>query len=274
MLESVLGTRLVERSTRGLRLTDEGRRCLRQAQALVDRWEALAEDLGDGVQQLAGVLRLRVPHAFGQSQLIEPMAALMKQHPGLCVEWVLQDQLPDFGREAVDCALVVGHVEQPDLIALPLADVPRVVVAAPELAARLPEGLEGRPHDDIAEALHALPWLALSTFYRDEVELHALDGGGLLAVPIRCRMATDSLFALVEAARQGLGLAVASHWAVIDDLAQGRLVQVLPRWCATPLPVSLVYPSRHHQPARLRAFVTLMRDAVTRMPGMREITQR
>jgi DNA-binding transcriptional LysR family regulator len=241
---------------------------------LVDRWDALAEDLGEGAQQLGGVLRLRVPHAFGQSQLIEPIASLMKQHPRLCVEWVLQDQLPDFSREAVDCSLVVGHVEQPDLIAVPLAEVPRVVVAAPDMAAQVPAALGGRPHGEIADVLSSLPWLALSTFYREEIQLHAIDSGQVLAVPIRCRMGTDSLFALIEAARHGLGLAAVSHWAVIDDLAQGRLVRLLPQWCATPLPVALVYPSRQHQPARLRAFVSLMREAVPRIPGMREITRR
>ncbi|RQP22663.1 LysR family transcriptional regulator [Piscinibacter terrae] len=273
MLESLLGARLVERSTRGLRLTEEGHRALVQAQSLVDRWDALADDLSEDTRQLSGVLRLHVPHAFGQNQLVEPMAALMKQHPGLSIEWTLQDQLPDFSREAVDCSLTVGHVEQPDLIAVQVAEVPRVLVAAPALAAQLPDDIGTRPPEEIVDTLRAQPWLALSTYYRDEIQLRAIGYGQSLNVPIRCRMGTNSLFALISAARHGLGLAAVSHWAVIDDLAQGRLVRLLPQWCATPLPVSLVYPSRQHQPARLRAFVALMRETVPRIFGMREVSR-
>ncbi|MGJ4749082.1 LysR substrate-binding domain-containing protein, partial [Leptospira sp. SA-E8] len=79
---------------------------------------------------------------------------------------------------------------------------------------------------------------------------------------------TNSLFALGHAARQGLGLAVVSRWTVLDDLAEGRLRQILPLWQAVPLPLSIVYPSRQLQPARLRAFVSLMREALPRLEGI------
>lgn len=269
MLESLLGARLVERSTRGLRLTEEGRRCLAQARPLIDGWNSLSEDMSEHNQPLSGRLRVRVPHAFGQYQLMEVLAAFMKQHPQLSVEWALQDELPDFSREPVDCSVVVGHVERPELIMVPLAEVPRVLVAAPEVAAQLPAGLEDLPRQALADALQEQPWLALTTFYRDEICLRPQGGGEVLPVPLNFRFGTDSLFALIEAARQGLGLAAVSHWAVMDDLHSGRLVRVLPRWCAMPLPFSLVFPSRRHQPARLRAFAALMREVVPAIPGMR-----
>jgi len=271
MLESLLGARLVERSTRGLRLTEEGRRCVAQARVLIDGWNSLSEDMGEDNQPLTGRLRVRVPHAFGQFQLMEVLAGFMKKHPGLSVEWMLQDELPDFSREAVDCSVVVGHVERPELIMVPLAEVPRVLVAAPELAERLPQGLQERAPADIIDALQALPWLALTTFYREEVQLRPQQGGEVLTIPLDFRFGTDSLFALVEAARQGLGLAAVSHWAVLKDLAEGRLVRVLPQWCAMPLPFSLVFPSRRHQPARLRAFAALMREVVPAIAGMRAV---
>ncbi|SEK56300.1 transcriptional regulator, LysR family [Roseateles sp. YR242] len=271
MLESLLGARLVERSTRGLRLTEEGRRCLAQARSLIDGWNTLSEDLGEDNQPLSGRLRVRVPHAFGQHQLMEVLAGFMKQHPGLTVEWMLQDELPDFSREAVDCAVVVGHVERPELIMVPLAEVPRVLVAAPELAGRLPADLDQRSPAEIADSLQTQSWLALTTFYREEIRLRPQGGGEVLSVPLNFRFGTDSLFALIEATRQGLGLAAVSHWAVMDDLASGRLVRLLPQWCAMPLPFSLVFPSRQHQPARLRAFAALMREVVPGIRGMRAV---
>ncbi|WAC75012.1 LysR family transcriptional regulator [Roseateles sp. SL47] len=271
MLEALLGARLVERSTRGLRLTEEGRRCLAQARSLIDGWNSLSEDMGENNQPLSGRLRVRVPHAFGQYQLMEVLARFMKDHPQLSVEWMLQDELPDFSREAVDCSVVVGQVERPELIMVPLAEVPRVLVAAPEVAARLPADLQHLAPQDLADALSQQPWLALSTFYRDEIRIRPQGGGEVLTVPLNFRFGTDSLFALVEAARLGLGVAAVSHWAVMDDLAAGRLVRVLPHWCAMPLPFSLVFPSRRHQPARLRAFTALMREVVPAIPGMRAV---
>ncbi|HEY1399264.1 LysR family transcriptional regulator [Roseateles sp.] len=273
MLESLLGARLVERSTRGLRLTEEGERCAAQAQDLIDGWQSLAEEL-EGGEELSGTLRLRVPHAFGQSQLIEPLAAFLTKHPRVSVEWMLQDQLPDFSRENVDCSLLVGEISQPNLIATQLAEIPRVLVATPQLAKKLPKGLGKKPPEEIAELLGAQPWLALLAFYRDGVDLRAADGEERMHVAFRPRLGTDSLFALIESARRGLGFALVSQWAVFDDMAEGRLVRVLPEWCATPLPISLVYPSRRLQPARLRAFQQVMREVIPTMRGMREVRRR
>ena len=273
LLESLLGARLVERSTRGLRLTEEGERCAAQAQELIDGWQALAEDI-DGGEELSGTLRLRVPHAFGQSQLIEPLAAFLTKHPRVSVEWMLQDPLPDFSRENVDCSLLVGEIAQPNLIATQLAEVPRVLVAAPAIARKLPKGLDKAAPEEIAAVLAAQPWLALLAFYRDGIELVGAKGDGRVEIPFKPRLGTDSLFALVESARRGLGVALVSQWAVMDDLAEGRLVRLLPSWCATPLPISLVYPSRRLQPARLRAFLQVMREVIPTMRGMREIRRR
>ena len=273
MLESLLGARLVERSTRGLRLTEEGERCAAQAQDLIDGWQSLAEEL-DGGDELAGTLRLRVPHAFGQSQLIDPLAAFLTRHPRVSVEWMLQDQLPDFSRENVDCSLLVGEISQPNLIATQLAEVPRVLVAALAAAKKLPKGLDRKPPEEIAALLGAQPWLALLAFYRDGIDLTASKGEGRMHVSFRPRLGTDSLFALIESARRGLGLALVSQWAVMDDLAQGRLVRLLPDWCASPLPISLVYPSRRLQPARLRAFLQVMREVIPTMRGIREVRRK
>lgn len=272
-LESLVGARLVERSTRGLRLTEEGERCAAQAQELIDGWQSLSEELSGG-DELSGTLRLRVPHAFGQSQLIDPLAAFLTRHPRVAVEWMLQDQVPDFSREAVDCSLLVGHIARPDLIAVQLAEVPRIVVAAPALAKQLPKRLDRSAPEEIAAVLGAMPWLALLAFYREGIELRGQADDARLEIAFRPRLGTDSLFALIESARRGLGLALVSQWAVMDDLAQGRLVRLLPSWCATPLPISVVYPSRRLQPARLRAFIQVMREVIPTMPGMREPTRR
>jgi len=96
-------------------------------------------------------------------------------------------------------------------------------------------------------------------FYDLEVALTSLEGGGDARFPIAPRMSTDSLYALRTATLMGVGAAIVSAWLVADDLAQGRLVHLAPRWRAAPLPVWLVYPQARFYPARLRRFLDVIR---------------
>jgi DNA-binding transcriptional LysR family regulator len=261
-LERSLGVKLLQRSTHAMKLTEDGERCLAHARELVGSWQAMAAELRGAHDVPRGVLRVLVPHAFGQDQLVAPLADYLRSYPEVSVEWLLHDRRPDFIAEGIDCAIQVGAVEDPAVVAIRLAEVPRIVVAAPELAGD--EVLSG----DVA-ALHALPWLALKTFYRDEVTLSPVGGGDTHAFAIRPRLATDSLYALRKAALAGLGAGVLSAWMVRDDLDQGRLVHLVPSWEAAPLPVYLLYPHARHYPAKLRLFVELMRVRMPAIAGVR-----
>lgn len=260
-LERTLGQRLLLRSTHRLRLTTEGERCLAHARALLGAWEELADDMRGADAEPRGTLRVVVPHAFGQDQLVGPLSAFLARHPQVSVEWLLYDQAPDFVGRNIDCAIHVGAVDDPNVIARHVADVPRVVAAAPAIAARLA--------DDPRAELAALPWLALQTYYRDEVVLYDAHGRRQ-AFAIQPRLMTDSLHALRNAAIAGLGAALLSTWLVAPDIAAGRLVHLLPAWAAPPLPVYLVYPRARFYPARLRGFLQTMREALPAVAGMRE----
>ncbi len=255
-LERRLGVRLLQRSTHAQSLTEDGVRCYEQAKALIEGWQVLESEARGAGAEPRGRLRVMVPHAFGQQQLVGPLAAYLARHPGVAVDWLLQDRLPDFVAEGIDCAIRVGETEDPGLVALRLGAVPRIVVAAPSL-------LAGAPPSDPA-GLARLPWLALSTFYRDAVALTHGTTGETVHVPIQPRLATDSLYALRSAALLGVGAAVASAWVVAEDLAAGRLLHLAPDWQAAPLPIYLVYPPARFHPARLRRFVEAMRAAVPR----------
>ena len=223
-LERSLGLKLMKRSTHGMGLTQDGERCYAHAKDLLDTWRALEADLRGAQAAPQGVLRVLVPHAFGQDQLIAPLASYLRQYPEVSVDWLLHDRRPDFVAEGIDCAIQVGAVDDPTVVAQRLAEVPRIVVAAPQLL-----GNALVPQD--AQALAALPWLALRTFYRDEVALTG-PGGAVSRFAITPRMATDSLYALRNAAVSGLGVAIVSAWLAEPDIAQGRLVQLAPAWRA------------------------------------------
>ncbi|MBU4609371.1 LysR family transcriptional regulator [Achromobacter sp. GG226] len=261
MLERTLGQRLLQRSTHRLRLTTEGERCLAHARALLGGWDELADDMHGAQAEPRGTLRVVVPHAFGQDQLVGPLSTFLTRHAHVSVEWLLYDQTPDFTGRNLDCAVHVGAAEDPNVIARHVADVPRIVVAAPALAEQL-------AHDPQA-GLAGLPWLALQTYYRDEVVLYDATGRRL-AFAIQPRIMTDSLHALRNAAVRGLGAAALSSWLVAPDIEAGRLVALAPGWAPAPLPVYLMYPRARFYPARLRLFLEAMREALPAVAGMRE----
>ncbi|MFE8647124.1 LysR family transcriptional regulator [Sphingomonas sp. NCPPB 2930] len=253
-LERSLGVQLLQRSTHAMQLTGDGARCYEQAKVLLADWEALEADLRGTGDVPVGTLRVVVPHAFGQQQLVRPLVDYLQRHAGVAVEWRLDDDPPDFIGGGIDCAIRVGPAEDPAVVALKIAEVPRIVVAAPALSGCQP--LPRRPHD-----LAALPWLALHTYYRAEVRLARSDGSDPQSFPIQPRLCTDSLFALRSAALMGLGAAIVSAWVVEEDLRSGRLLHLVPEWHAAPLPVYLLYPHARFYPARLRRFLEAMRTA-------------
>lgn len=266
-LERMLGLRLIQRSTHAMKLTEDGDRCFAHARTLLDSWQLIEADLRGLQDEPRGTLRVLAPHAFGQGQLIAPLVEFLNRHPAVSVEWLLHDRNPDFIAEGIDCAIRVGRVDDPGLVAIRLAEVPRIVVAAPGL-------IDARQPPGDAAALAGLPWIALRTFYRDEVQLSHAASGRSCRFPIQPRMATDSLYALRQAACAGLGAAISSSWVVAEDIEGGRLVRLAPDWEAEALPVHLVYPHARFYPARLRAFVALMRTHVPALAGMRSPTGR
>ncbi|HEY1057098.1 MAG TPA: LysR family transcriptional regulator [Limnobacter sp.] len=261
-LEAALGLRLIQRTTHTMRLTQDGERCYEQAKTLLTTWARFESELKGAREEPEGVLRVIVPHAFGQERLIEPLATYLRQHPGMAVEWLLHDDraIQDYIAAGIDCAIQVGEVSDPGLVSIPLAQVARIVVGSPAL-------LEGRPVPQDANELAELPWLALRTFYRNEVVLTHNTTHKQKRLAIQPRFSTDSLYAMRSAALQGVGIGLASAWVMRDALASGELVHLAPDWQAEPLPVSLVYPYAHFYPARLRRFVDLIRGGASSIFG-------
>lgn len=256
-LERSLGVRLLQRSTHRMRLTEDGERCFQRARELIDHWERFETELRGAHDAPEGILRVLAPHAFGQDLLVEPLARYLEAYPGMRVEWLLHDDraIDDFIATGVDCAIHVGEVSDPELVSIRLARVPRIVVAAPSLIA-------GRSAPVDVDALAELPWLSLRTFYHCRVGLRHRDSGESRVLNFAPRVTTDSLYALRSATLRGLGVSIGSAWVFADNLAAGRLVQLVPEWAAEPLPVSIVYRYAHHYPARLLRFVEIFREAL------------
>lgn len=262
-LETLLGVRLLLRTTHAMKLTDDGERCYHHARRVLDSWLALEDEVGQAEDEPVGILRVRAPHAFGQEQLLPPLMQFLTRYPQLSIEWKLNDRSVDFLSDDIDCAIRVGAEVDPATVSVLLAEVPRSVVVSPALLAQFATPVH--PDD-----LSALPWVALSTFYHQHIELF---NGGVIEptrVAISPRLSTDSLYVARNTALMGLGVAAVSSWTVEEDIRQGRLVHLLPDWQPAPLPVHLVYPWSRYYPARLRRFLEMMREVMPQMAGMRK----
>lgn len=262
-LETLLGVRLLLRTTHRTRLTDDGERCYQHARRVIDSWLALEDEVGQTEDEPVGVLRVRAPHAFGQDQLLQPLTAFLQRYPQLSVEWMLNDKSVDFLGDNLDCTIRVGAEVDPATVSVLLAEVPRSVVASPELLERFPAI---KTPDD----LQALPWIAISTFYQHHVELFTGGSTSPARIAITPRLSTDSLYVARNTALTGLGVAVVSSWTVKEDIQAGRLVHILPEWQPAALPVHLVYPWSRYYPARLRRFLEMMRQVMPEIAGMRK----
>ncbi len=261
-LETLLGARLLLRTTHAIRLTDDGERCYQHARRVIDSWLALEDEVGQAEDEPVGVLRVRAPHAFGQEQLLKPLTEFLQRYPQLSVEWMLNDKSVDFLSDNIDCAIRVGAEVDPATVSVQLAEVPRSIVASPALLARFPK--VSKPED-----LQALPWIAISTFYQRHVEL--FDGAAQpTRIAITPRLSTDSLYVARNTALTGLGVALVSSWTVKEDIQEGRLIPLLPEWQPTALPVHLVYPWSRYYPARLRRFLEMMKQVMPGIAGMRK----
>lgn len=260
-LEKSLGVRLLQRSTHAMKLTDDGMRCYARAKELIAGWQEFESEIRGAVDEPVGMLRVVAPHAFGQQQLVTPLAAYLARYPRMTVDWTLHDRTPDFIGEGIDCAIRVGDIPDPSVVAIRLGDVPRIVVAAPAL-------LDGGALPAHPDELARLPWIAVSHFYRDEVTLTHGQRGETARLDIRPRLYTDNLYAMRNAVVLGVGAAIGSRWALREELEAGRVVQLVPEWQAAPLPIWLIYPPARFYPARLRRFIDIMRVAVPQAFGI------
>lgn len=258
LLEQMLGVKLIQRTTHTMKLTDDGERCYQHARKLIENWQIMEDEVSGVRDEPVGVLKVRAPHAFGQDQLIGPLGEYLQRYPQINIEWTLNDHSPDFIPEGVDCAIHVGALTDPSVVAVLLAEVPRIVIAAPML-------LSSHAVIKHVSDLARLPWIALNSFYRNEVTLTSVEHGETYHFDISPRLSTDSLYAVRKAAVNGLGAAMVSSWVVKEDLEEGRLQHVLPDWETDPLPIYLLYPYASYYPARLRKFIELMKEV---MPGL------
>ncbi|XXX78312.1 LysR family transcriptional regulator [Sorangium sp. So ce134] len=247
-LEERLGVQLVIRSTRRLRLTEEGERYLVDCRRILEEIERSEACIRRGQSSLRGSLRITAPSDLGRGRLRAVLDAFLEAHPRIGVYLHLSDEVVDLVRGGFDVALRVGPLQGSSLTARRLATGHRVVCAAPSYWSRHP-----RPSAPGDLAGHdCLLW---NPEGRNEATwTFAAEGEGTQAVRVRGRRSSSDGELVRAWALAGLGVAQKSFWDVERDLEASRLESVLNRFVRAA-DLSIVYPAGRHLPRRVRALV-------------------
>lgn len=257
-LEDRIGARLLHRTTRRLRLTDVGaafyERC---ARILAEAEEAeLAVSHMNAAPR--GTLRISGPVSFASRYLAGPMAAFAKLYPELHIELVLNDRLVDLVDEGFDVAIRIGRLADSSLIAKRLCVMPMYAVASPAYIAE--HGAPQHP-SELAQRNCLLYSLATAG---DVYQFR--DGEREVSIKIDGTIRSNNGEILLEAARQGVGIAYAPGYMCGCDLKSGTLVEVLPTFRATPGAISAVYPHNRHLSVKVRVFVDFLVEHFADVP--------
>ena len=234
-LEGVLGLRLFARTTRSLRLTEEGEHYLRNAREALRLLKEGHDALRKDQETFSGTLKISMPSDLGRNQLVGWLDQFQAQYPKIHYQLSVADRLSDLYRQPVDIAIRYGRQEDSSLIALPLApDNRRVLVAAPDYIKKhgKPVALDDlRSHNCLRFALDDVTHDRWS-FYPPHGEPVTLAVGGN-----RC---ADDADVVRRWAVAGLGIAYKSRLDVTDDIRAGRLQVLLPDWTGEPAPLHML----------------------------------
>lgn len=267
-LEDRLGSRLLQRTTRQIALTEAGQGFyerviailagVEDAEAFVSRRSALAR----------GTLKISAPTAFGRMHVAPNVARFMAQNRDLSINLNLSDDLVDIVGEGYDVAIRIAELADSSLVARKIAPVRRILVATPGYLEQhgRPEGLSDLDHHNCISHQGADQWRL------DSPE------GTVIHRPVGNLM-TNSSEVVREAVLGGIGIALRSTWEIGDQLKDGTLEQVLPNIEGSQnVAIHAIYPSRQFLPVKVRLFIDYLADLFGHVPywerGLDENTAR
>ncbi len=254
-LERAVGVRLLVRTTRRLRLTEEGELFFDHCRDGIGLMAEGAELAGETSASLRGQLSIGVVSVLGTHLVVPLLPNLLAQHPQLSIRLVRMGSVTDFYERHVDCALLPGNQMDATLAGRELRPGRMVVVATPEYVERF-----GRPmHPDDVHR-HRCITLIQADGQDAPWQFGAPPGEStpMGAVRVRGAVRTDELEQVMAAAIAGLGIAQVPHLPLQRTIDAGTLVVLLEDYEPAGVPIWIVYPARRTAPRRVRAFVDFM----------------
>ena len=263
-LERQLGVRLLQRSTRKLSLTEEGRlfyaRCTGPLQELENAQSAVREKGGSS----SGTLRITSISPFGRTYVLPLLPAFSRLYPRIEVELHLDDNISDMIAEGYDVGIRVGEIRDGSTVVREIAPLHFVVCGAPSYLAE--HGIPTSPAD---LAKHNCLRLRARTARPDRA-FNWMLGPKRTPVnpPVHGNFISSDVTTLVTAAVHGQGLVFAPLPLVLPLFRDGTLAPVLPQWISQPAHIFIHYPNRRQLPMRVRSFVNFMLEHLRKNPDL------
>ncbi|GAB5387453.1 MAG: LysR family transcriptional regulator [Alphaproteobacteria bacterium] len=259
-LESHYGTVLLNRTTRSLSLTEAGRTLVEGARQVLDEVEDLEGRIRYGAQHLTGPIRFSAPSDLGRNLVATAVSDFIARHPGIRIELMLSDGYVDFVGQGLDLALRFGQITDSSLRLRALPPVRRIVCASPDYLKRHPTPVQP---DDLAD--HNCLLMRFG-----ETLDNVWPIGSAQKLPPQTvkgdRISNDGAV-VRQWAIDGHGLAYKAQIDVLDDLASGRLTEVLQDYTAQPTPLQIMFPPGRAQPVRIRHFADFLANRIQRHMG-------
>lgn len=250
-LEQEFRTSLLVRTTRKVQATEAGRAFYQRCALILHEADDAFNELAEASTEPSGMLRLTAPFDYGVGVVVPTIAAFTQRYPACKVDAILTDQTLDMMSGNIELAIRVGWLAETGLQARQIGSFRQLLVASTSLAPHLSRLT--RP-EDIAK----LPFIA-NTALREHLRWNfSLSQTEHQSVTMQASIFLDATLAVREAVCEGAGLSVLPDYAIADDLASGRLIQVLPQWRLPSGGIHAVFPSARFRPAKVRAFVDLL----------------
>ncbi len=255
-LEDRLGTRLLQRTTRQISLTEAGQGFYDRVLAILAGLEEAETFVSGRATQVQGILKISAPTSFGRLHIAPHLKPFMDAHRDLAIHLDLSDEFTDIIGGGFDLAIRIAELTDSSLVARRLAPVRRVLCASPQYIAAhgMPDNIEDLKRHVCLPAHNHETWRLAGP-------------NGSFSFRPEGMLVTNSSEVIREAVIAGLGIALRSTWDVGQELKSGSLVQVLPAYEGSRnVTLSVVYPSRQFLPAKVRLFIDYLADLYGPVP--------
>lgn len=254
-LENRLGVRLLSRTTRSVALTEVGASYYGRARALLDELDSASLEASNLASSPQGLLRVSLPSTFGRQWVLPLLSGFIEQHPKIKLDVRFSDRLVDLVAENFDVAIRVGSLRSSTMKAKKIASFKYVLAASPAYISK--HGLPNTPDD--LERFSCVGF----TNYSFWPEWKLIKGGIAKTVRPESRFTTDNSEAMLSAAIDGIGIALAADWLAGPAIREGKLVEILPGWEGDLAGgVYAIMPPGRLVPAKTRLFVDEITESI------------
>jgi len=262
-LEERLGVKLLDRTTRHVRVTEAGQRYLDDARRIIAEVDE-ADDAVAGINAAPrGHLTVTAPVLFGRLYVVPGIVDYLQRYPGMDVSTVFVDRVTNLLEEGIDVGIRIGELPDSSMRAVPVGHVRRMIIASPSYiekhgAPRKPQELE--QHTIVSSSGSSVP-----------PDWRFQHGGSTQSLRVKARLGVNNNDSAIEAVRSGFGIARLLSYQAAALLDAGELVEVLQDYATPAVPIHIIHRDSRQGSTRIRSFVDLMAERLRTDPRLHPV---